>query len=117
MGDTRLTCSGEVPVEKVLTNSSVYGNDMFKRQCLDYMFFFPNQPDDSGCKGDTCMPEPIVPATCQIKKFLVDRTKDIGAPITQLSDHYGVEATLAVIAKAKQEGSVDPENVVVETEP
>lgn len=92
--DTRFAGSGEVPVERVLTNSSVYDNELLKRQCLDYMLFFPGQ----NCEVHSSCPEPLVPATCQVEKFLVDRAKDIGAPVTQLSDHYGLEATIAVIA-------------------
>jgi len=97
--DTRFVSSGEVPAERVLTNSNVYSSDSLKRQCLDYMFFFPPQPDTSASDSSgQRSPDPLVPATCQVEKFQVDRAKDIGAPITQLSDHYGVEATLAVIA-------------------
>merc|ERR1712217_457605 len=83
-----LTSAGEIPCERVLTNSSVYETELFKRQCMDYMFFFPQQADTA---------EPLVPATCQVEKFLVDRTKDVGAPVTQLSDHYGVAASVAVV--------------------
>ncbi|CAE7268910.1 unnamed protein product [Symbiodinium natans] len=93
--DTRLTGSGEVPVERVLTNASVYSSDVLKRQCLDYMFFFPYRPASD--MEDGSFPEPVVPATCHLEKFAVDRAKDVGAPVTQLSDHYGLEATLAVI--------------------
>ena len=134
--DTRLTPGGEVPVERVLTNSSVYDSDAFKRQCLDfgransytntsargwridpslaylkslevtsrrwseasslpqdYMLFFPQQGED----GRTGGPESLVPATCRVEKFLVNRAVDVGAPVTQLSDHYGVEGTATVI--------------------
>ncbi|CAK9019283.1 unnamed protein product [Durusdinium trenchii] len=89
--DTRLTGSQEVPVERVLTNASVYKSNTLKRQCLDYMFFFPYQPHGESTH------EPVVPATCQIQKFAVDRSQDVGAPVTQLSDHYGVEGSLAII--------------------
>ncbi|CAE7384023.1 unnamed protein product [Symbiodinium sp. CCMP2456] len=97
--DTRLTGNGEVPVERVLTNAHVYNSDVLKRQCLDYMFFFPYCPaqDAEENEEDASMLEPVVPATCHVEKFAVDRSKDVGAPVTQLSDHYGVEATLAVI--------------------
>eukprot|EP00439_Symbiodinium_sp_Y106_P069699 s2_g12.t1 len=96
--DTRLTGTGEVPVERVLTNAHVYNSDVLKRQCLDYMFFFPYCPaKDTEDHEDASMLEPVVPATCHLEKFAVDRSKDVGAPVTQLSDHYGVEATLAVI--------------------
>lgn len=91
--DTRLTGQGEVPVERVLTNASVYNSNSLKRQCLDYMLFFPYVSPLDGENGH----EPVVPATCQIQKFSVDRSKDVGAPVTQLSDHYGLEGSLAII--------------------
>ncbi|CAL1159398.1 unnamed protein product [Cladocopium goreaui] len=91
--DTRLTGQGEVPVERVLTNASVYNSTSLKRQCLDYMLFFPYVSPLDGENGH----EPVVPATCQIQKFSVDRSKDVGAPVTQLSDHYGLEGSLAII--------------------
>merc|ERR1740121_2024967 len=56
---------------------------------MDYMFFFPHRSSGG---------EPLVPATCQVEKFLVDRAKDIGAPVTQLSDHYGASASIAVVS-------------------
>ena len=91
-------------------------------------FFFPYRPH-----GESNGHEPVVPATCQIQKFAVDRpgistghiyicqcypmlvfgdddfqppskhpvesnasrraprSKDVGAPVTQLSDHYGAQ--------------------------
>jgi len=118
--DTKITSAGEVPSERVLTNTSVYTTPGFKRRCLDYILFFPpesvvesleepsistssdgaeNEPHASQIRIKP-PPEPVVPATCQVEKFLVDRAKDVGAPITQLSDHYGVEATLAIITEA-----------------
>lgn len=86
-------------MERVLTNAQVYNSDVLKRQCLDYMFFFPYCPakDTEDREEDASLLEPVVPATCHVEKFAVDRSKDVGAPVTQLSDHYGVEATLAVI--------------------
>lgn len=102
--DTRLTGGGEAPAERVLTSPGVYESAATKRQCLDYLFFFPHVPaEDSATRRGTSGggPEPVVPATCQIEKFLVDRAKDVGAPITQLSDHYGVEATFAVVVPAR----------------
>lgn len=112
--DTRIAAAGEVPAERVLTNAEVYESDTLRRQCLDYMFFFPQQAwppeglgvDDAGGGALSTAPakaspgelqEALAPATCQIQKFLVDRARDVGAPVTQLSDHYGVEATLSVI--------------------
>ncbi|CAE8700523.1 unnamed protein product [Polarella glacialis] len=108
--DTRLTAGGEVPVERVLTNSSVYNSNTLKRQCLDYMFFFPNQNyTDDGLPSMASAPEPVVPATCQVEKFAVDRAKDVGAPVTQLSDHYGVEASFAVITSPAYASAARPE--------
>eukprot|EP00434_Breviolum_minutum_P001249 symbB.v1.2.001095.t1/scaffold33.1/size517934/47 len=103
--DTRLTGQGEVPVERVLTNSSVYNCNSLKRQCLDYMLFFPYQPLNTGDDSH----EPVVPATCQIQKFSVDRSKDVGAPVTQLSDHYGVEGSLAIIESPAYLAATRPE--------
>eukprot|EP00927_Polykrikos_kofoidii_P036905 TRINITY_DN31111_c0_g1_i1.p1 TRINITY_DN31111_c0_g1~~TRINITY_DN31111_c0_g1_i1.p1 ORF type:complete len:981 (-),score=240.04 TRINITY_DN31111_c0_g1_i1:255-3197(-) len=106
--DTRFIGNGdEVPVERILTTPTVYENETFKRQCLDYMLFFPHQAQSAGKQssdnekvafGTRSDVEPLVPSTCQVEKFLVDRAQDVGAPITQLSDHYGIEATLTVVA-------------------
>jgi len=130
--DTRITAAGEMPSERVLTNASVYTTPGFKRKCLDYMFFFPPEPpgesledpgltaSSHGAENDAPLSqirrgpptEPVVPATCQVEKFLVDRAKDVGAPITQLSDHYGVEATLAVVSETcgLHDAGVTPES-------
>lgn len=102
--DTRLSGSGEVPAERVLTNAGVYCSAASKRQRLDYVFFFP-YVNHLSPRGNVA---PVVPATCQIEKFLVDRTKDVGAPVTQLSDHYGIEATFAVIASHQGRNVTDP---------
>lgn len=97
--DTHLLTSGEVPAERVLTSPGAYGSEVLKRQRLDYLFFFPH-----GTQADCCRRalEPVVPATCRVEKFAVDRTKDVGSPVTQLSDHYALEATLAVIEPGQQ---------------
>eukprot|EP00929_Paragymnodinium_shiwhaense_P101047 TRINITY_DN63806_c0_g1_i1.p1 TRINITY_DN63806_c0_g1~~TRINITY_DN63806_c0_g1_i1.p1 ORF type:complete len:959 (-),score=267.76 TRINITY_DN63806_c0_g1_i1:206-3022(-) len=108
--DTRLTGSGEVPAERVLTSPSVYERPASKRQCLDYVFFFPGEcwgkPATDDSPPDSAE-DAIVPATCQVEKFLVDRAKDVGAPVTQLSDHYGVEANFTVVQHARADPAAE----------
>ena len=41
-----------------------------------------------GARPTPAAREVVVPATCRVEKFLVDRAQDVGAPVTQLSDAH-----------------------------
>jgi len=98
--DTTDRTLGFLPKEKVLTCPTDYDCDSLRRQSLDYAFYYP-APDSKINPEIPKIPDPLVPTTCKIERFEIDRTKDIGAPISQLSDHYGIDLTFSLLDRRK----------------
>mmetsp|Transcript_48450 Transcript_48450/g.110022 ORF Transcript_48450/g.110022 Transcript_48450/m.110022 type:complete len:694 (-) Transcript_48450:27-2108(-) len=74
--------AGLMPKEQVLTAPEDCEVDQ-TRQRLDFVFWFdPEVPGPGGV---------FQPTFARVNEFEVDRRVDVGAPVTHLSDHFGIE--------------------------
>lgn len=93
-GDAKIEDNNAVtPLETVFTKSHDYGTF----QSLDYIFFL-SRPDNTTASTSKSAAGPeqhtntgITPKSAKVAKMFVE-----GHPFTQLSDHYGAEATFTV---------------------
>jgi endonuclease/exonuclease/phosphatase family metal-dependent hydrolase len=115
IGDVKVRETGEIDALDVVLTDPV--TDMFSRSCLDYILHFKHKEDRKQRKDfnrglgkakeiesddvstSTIIEEVVVDTMAsRVEPFFLD-PKVIGLPCTQLSDHYGLSASLDLVTR------------------